>query len=65
MLYADNVVIMTESSEDLQECLNAVHTYARDFRVRFIAEKPHVLAINAPEGVDGEWYITDIFIKKT
>ena len=34
LMYADDIVIMTESREDMQECLNAVETYANDFKVK-------------------------------
>ena len=65
LLYADDVVIMAESSEDLQECLNAVHTYARDFKVRFSSEKSQVLVINEPAEVNEEWNIGQTVIKRT
>ena len=45
LMYADDIVIMTESREDLQECLNEVKTYANDFKVNFGAGKSQVYII--------------------
>ena len=59
------MLIMAESSEGLQECLNAVRTSARDFKVRFSSEKSQVLVLNEPAEVYEERNIGPIFIKRT
>ena len=45
LMYADDLIIMCESAEDLQEVLNAVTQYG-SFSVKFSAEKSKVLVIN-------------------
>ncbi len=46
LLYADDAVIMSENSEELQSMLDCVTEYGRDFNVRFSAEKSQVLVVN-------------------
>ena len=65
LMYADDIVIMTESREDMQECLNAVETYAVDFKVKFGAAKSQVLVVNGPDEPEEDWHIGDTVIKQT
>ena len=66
LLYADDIVVMSESSEDLQEVLNVVAGYGNDFNVSFSDEKSEVLIVNglAHEGENG-WMLGDKKLKRT
>ncbi|XP_045136283.1 uncharacterized protein LOC123519226 [Portunus trituberculatus] len=44
--WADDVVVLSEHHAELQEMLNAVSEYGRDFDVRFSREKSKVLVVN-------------------
>ncbi len=58
LLYADDVVIMSENAEELQTMLNEVTGYGRDFRVKFSSEKSQVLVVNGLEDdVDRSWQL--------
>ena len=48
LLYADDVVVMSESAEELQELLDVVSEYGNDFGVNFSSEKK--------SGNGGQWY---------
>ena len=50
LLYADDIVIMSESREELQQMLDVVSVYGRDFKVRFSGEKSQVIVVNSVEG---------------
>ena len=39
LLYADDVVVMSESAEELQSLLDMVYDYERDFGVSFSIKK--------------------------
>ena len=66
LMYADDVIIMCESGEDLQEVLDAVSEYGRDFSVKFSADKSKVLVVNGEqEDVEREWELGDIRVKRT
>ncbi|XP_050705903.1 uncharacterized protein LOC126991179 [Eriocheir sinensis] len=49
LLYADDVVVMSESAEELQSLLDVVGGYGRDFGVRFSSEKSKVMIVNRSE----------------
>ena len=49
LLYADDVVIMSETGEELQALLNVVDGYGRDFGVKFSSEKSKVMIVNRSE----------------
>ena len=49
LLYADDVVILSESKDDLQKLLDVVSEFGRDFNVNFSKEKSQVLIINGGE----------------
>ena len=49
LLYADDVVVMSESAEEFQSILDVVDGYGRDFRVRFSNEKSKVIVVNRSE----------------
>ena len=49
MLYADDVVVISESAEELQSLLNVVDEYGRDFGVNFSCEKSKVMIVNRSE----------------
>ena len=66
LLYADDIVVMSESSEDLQDVLNVVAGYGNDFHVSFSDEKSEVLIVNglAHEGENG-WMLGEKKLKRT
>ena len=49
LLYADDVVVMSESADELQSLLNVVEGYGKDFEVRFSIEKGKVMIVNRSE----------------
>ena len=66
LMYADDVIIMCGSGEDLQEVLDSVSEYERDFSVKFSADKSKVLVINGElDGLEREWVLGDIRVKRT
>ena len=46
LLYADDVVVMSESAEELQSLLDVVGEYGKDFGVKFSSEKSKIMIIN-------------------
>ena len=66
LLYADDIVVMSESSEDLQQVLNVVAGYGNDFNVSFSEEKSEVLIVNGEEleGKNG-WRLGEKMLKRT
>ena len=66
LMYADDVIIMCENGEDLQEVLNVVNVYGRDFSVKVSADKSKVLVVNGEqEDLEREWELGDIRVKRT
>ena len=49
LLYADDIVVMGDTAEELQNVLDVVDEYGRDFGVRFSSEKSKVLIVNRSE----------------
>ncbi|KAF2364292.1 Reverse transcriptase domain [Trinorchestia longiramus] len=49
LLYADNIVAVSESKQELQMMLNIVDVYSRDFKVKFGGDKSKVMVINGDE----------------
>ncbi|XP_063877492.1 uncharacterized protein LOC135109778 [Scylla paramamosain] len=49
LLYADDVVVMSESADELQSLLDVVDGYGKDFGVRFSSEKSKVMIVNRSE----------------
>ena len=65
LLYADDVVILSENAEDLQKMLNEVTGYGRDFRVKFSYEKSQVLVVNGQVEDEGKtWQLGDQVIQR-
>ena len=46
LFYADDVVVMSESADELQNFLDVVDGYKRDFGVRFSSKKSKVMIVN-------------------
>ncbi len=66
LLYADDVVILSESEESLQTMLNVVTEYGTDLNVKFSSEKSQVLVINDEEmDRNRTWTLGGIDIKRT
>ncbi len=66
LLYADDVVIMSEDRRELQEILDVVTSYGNDFRVKFSAEKSQVIVVNGNEEDDGYmWQLGGMNIGRT
>ncbi|KAG0725205.1 hypothetical protein GWK47_039070 [Chionoecetes opilio] len=65
-MYADDVVILSENHNELQEMLNAVTEYGRDFNVRLSKEKSQVLVVNGDDSdADRIWMVGGNEIKRT
>ena len=66
LLYADDVVVMSESAEEFQRILDVVDEYGRDFGVKFSSEKSQVMIVNR---VDNEgnvrWKLGEDELKET
>ena len=66
LLYADDIVIMSECGEELQRMLDIVSRYGRDFNVKFSSEKSQVLVINGGENdVERKWKLDGKDISRT
>lgn len=65
-LYADDVVVMSESAEELQELLYVVNGYGRDFGVKFSNEKSKIMTVNRSEGErDVTWRLGETEVGQT
>ena len=65
LMYADDVIIMSENGEELQSMLNTVLRYSLDFCVKFSEDKSKVVVINGMEGeIDKVWKLGDICVKR-
>ena len=49
LLYADDVVVMSESADKLQSLLDVVDGYGKDFGIRFSREKRKLMIVNRSE----------------
>ena len=49
LLYADDVVVMSETAEELQSLLDVVSGYGRNVEVKFSNEKSKVIIVNMSE----------------
>ena len=66
LLYADDIVIMSEDSGELQEMLNIVAQYGREFGMKYNNEKSQVLVLNGEAADVGRtWDIGDLRIGRT
>ena len=65
LMYADDIIIMSESSDELQELLDIVNEYSRDFCVNFGADKSQVMVINGEQERNNEWKLGSVNIKRT
>ena len=66
LMYADDVVLLSERQDDLQEMLNAVSKYGEDFDIRFSKEKSQVLVVNGNDwDNDRVWMLGGNEIKRT
>ena len=56
LLYADDIVLMAESAEELQSMLTILHDYSKKWRFDVNVGKTKVVVFGAPEvGVSGSW----------
>ena len=66
LLYADDVIVMNDSGEELQLMLNAVNEYGDEFCVKFSEAKSKVVVINGlEEERDREWNIGNVCVKRS
>ena len=66
LLYADDVILLGESSDELQELLDIVAEYGRDFNVKFNNGKSQVLVVNGEEADRGRtWKLNGEDVKRT
>ena len=58
LLYADDIVVMGESANELQSLLDVVDGYGKDFGVRVSSEKSKVVMVNRSDAEsDATWTI--------
>ena len=66
LMYADDIVILSESKEDLQSLLDVIAGFGRDFDVKFTDEKSQVLVINGDDSDVGRtWKLGEMTLKRT
>ena len=66
ILYADDIVIMSECGVELQRMLDIVTEYGRDFDVKFGTDKSLVLIINGgEEDIGCKWKLGESEINRT
>ena len=53
LLYADDIVVVSEDKDELQKILDIVDQYGKEFEMKFSKEKSKVLVINADENDEG------------
>ena len=65
LLYADDVIIMSESARDLQCMLNEIYYYSQDFCVKFSEEKSKVIVVNGvQDDIARMWQLGEVCIKR-
>ncbi|KAF2353785.1 Reverse transcriptase domain [Trinorchestia longiramus] len=66
LLYADDIVVVSESVQELQRMLEFVDGYSSDFKVKFGGGKSEVMVINGDEtDREKEWNIGEVKIGRT
>ena len=65
LLYADDVVVMSESADELQSLLDVVGQYGRDFGVKFSSEKSKVMVVNRSEDENSIWRLGENVLEQT
>ena len=55
LAYADDIVLMAESKEDMEELLRVASIYGREWNVRYSARKCKVMEYNSQE--EGQWIL--------
>ena len=66
LMYADDIVIMSESAEELQSLLDVVSEYGRDFGVKFSSEKSKVMIVNRSENErNATWKLEENELEQT
>jgi hypothetical protein len=65
LLYADDIVAVSESWQELQVMLDIVNGYGRDFNVKFSGDKSKVMVVNGDElDKERKWNIGDVVIER-
>ncbi|KAF2363928.1 Reverse transcriptase domain [Trinorchestia longiramus] len=66
LLYADDIVVVSESEQELQMVMEIVNGYSRDFNGKFGGDKSKVMVIDDDEvDRDKEWNIGEVKIGRT
>ena len=65
LLYADDIIVMSDSSDELQELLDVVNGYGEEFCLSFSKDKSQVMVINGEPNENTEWKLGDTVIKRT
>ena len=65
LMYADDIIIMCETGNDLQELLDIVNGYGVDFCVKFSKDKSQIMVINDDRNEEREWKLGDNVLKRT
>ena len=57
LLYADDIVVLAESQEDLQKMMNAVHAFCKRWRLQVNMSKTKVMAFGSKgvQNLDVRW----------
>jgi hypothetical protein len=70
-LYADDIVLLAGSAANLQELINTVESYAKQWQFRFNARKCKVMAVGEPDawkkersGTDWHWRVGDVELEE-
>ena len=66
LMYADDIIIMSEKRDELQSMLDVVNEYSVDFRVKFGMDKSQIMIVNS-DYVDenSTWRIGENDVKRT
>ena len=59
LLFADDIVLMAETAEELQSMLNEVTRYSEEMEVKFSNEKSQIMIINRDEEVEERWFLNN------
>ena len=57
LLFADDIIMVAETAEDLQRMLDEVTRYGREMEVKFSKEKSQVMIINKDENEEKKWFL--------
>ena len=66
IMYADDIVIVCESAEELQEALDVINEYGMDFDLKFSSEKCKIMVVNKTDrDCNVVWKLGDVVLEHT